>query len=252
MSYALLINIDKCDGCGGGDEYECQKACQKLHGLPLVKIEKLTATNYTFSENVAEGIYVRRMCQHCEEPTCVSVCPVGAMEKTGAGPVIYHSDRCLGCRYCVMACPFNVPKYEWSSTSPRVRKCTMCYEERTSKGQPTACADACQAEATVFGERDDLIASALKRLNEDKGYVQKIYGMKEAGGTGVLYISKVPFEKLGFVTTLGYEPLPRKTWNVLSKLPDVVSIGGVMLAGIWWMTKRRDEVKAYEDAQKKK
>jgi formate dehydrogenase iron-sulfur subunit len=252
MSYGLLIDLDKCDACGGGDEFECQKACQKSHNLPIRKVEKLTATSFTFTEKIAEDLYVRRLCQHCEEPTCVSVCPVGALEKTQAGPVIYHEDKCLGCRYCILACPFNVPKYEWDSTSPGVRKCTMCYEDRTSKGLPTACSEACQTGATTFGKRDDLIAAALKQINADKSYVPKIYGMKEAGGTGVLYITKVPFEKLGFQTALGHEPLPQKTWNVLSKLPDVVSVGGVMLAGIWWITKRRDEVKAHEDAMKRK
>ena len=250
MSYGLLIDISKCDGCG-----DCQKACQAAHDLPAAKTRKLTATNYTFVEKFVEDdedIFVRRMCQHCEEPTCVSVCPVAALEKTEAGPVIYHADKCLGCRYCIMACPFNIPKYEWDSASPCVRKCVMCYDDRTSKGQPTACTEACPTGATLFGKRDELIASALKQIHENTAYVPKIYGMREAGGASVLYISQVPFEKLGFPTTLGYEPLPRRTWNVLSKLPEVVSIGGVMLCGIWWITKRREEVKAYEEAMKKK
>lgn len=250
MPYGLLIDIGKCDGC-----CDCQKACQSAHGLPVAKTRNLTATNYTFVEKIIEDdedIFVRRMCQHCEEPTCVSVCPVGALEKTKAGPVVYVEDKCLGCRYCIMACPFNIPKYEWDNTNPRVQKCTMCHEDRTSKGQPTACSEACPTGAMLFGERSQLIASALKQIGEDKSYVREIYGLNEAGGTNVLYISQVAFEKLGFPTTLGYEPLPRRTWNVLSQLPAVVSIGGVMLCGIWWITNRRAEVKAYEEAMNKK
>jgi formate dehydrogenase iron-sulfur subunit len=268
MPFGFLIDLDKCDGCGGGDEFDCQKACQEAHGLPVGKVEKLTATNfgfvekYTFENPPPPGgdpgeatsveVYVRRLCQHCEDPACASACPVAALEKTDAGPVTYDEDKCLGCRYCLLACPFSVPKYEWDTTSPRVRKCDMCYEDRVSQGRPTACAEACQTGGTTFGDKDELLAAAWKQLNEDKEYVQKIYGMKEAGGTNVLYITKVPFEKLGFLTEVGYEPLPQKTWNVLAKLPDVVSIGGAMLLGIWWITNRRTEVRAYEEAMKNK
>ncbi len=242
MSYALLIDIPECVGCG-----ECQAACQREHNLPVREMTKLTSTNYTYLQKYANDVSVRRMCQHCESPTCVSVCPVGAFEKTKAGPVVYDADKCIGCRYCIMACPFDVPKYEWENTFPQVRKCTMCYHERTSKGRPTACSEACPTGATLFGEKDQLVASALEKMraNPDR-YVQKLYGQKDAGGTNVLYLSGMPFEQLGFKTTLGYEPLPMLTWNVLSKLPDVVVTGGMMLYGIWWITGRRAEVLEYE------
>ena len=143
----------------------------------------------------------------------------------------------------MLACPFDIPKYEWSSNNPRIRKCTMCYDERTSKGQPTACSEACPTGATLFGKRDELLAEAHKRLGENPGkYVPKIYGETELGGTSVFYLSSIPFEKLGFKTTLGKEPLPEKTWNVLSKLPDVV-------ATVYWITHRREAVREQEQKQ---
>ncbi len=247
MSFGLLIDITACVGCGA-----CQTACQQSHGLPEREIKKLTATNYTYLDEY-DGVFVRRMCQHCESPTCVSVCPIGALEKTKAGPVIYDHTKCIGCRYCIMACPFDIPKYEWDNTYPRVHKCTMCYEERTSKGKPTACSEACPTSATLFGEKDTLLQTAFERMNsEPKKYIHKIYGLKDVGGTNVLYLSGIEFEKLGFKTQLGYEPLPERTWNVLSKIPDVVITGGVMLYGIWWITNRRSEVKAYEQSLKEK
>lgn len=244
MSFALLIDIPECVGCGA-----CRSACQQSHGFPEAEIKKLTATNYTCLEEF-DGVFIRRMCQHCVSPTCVSVCPVGAFAKMPEGPVTYTAEKCLGCRYCIMACPYDVPKYEWSSTYPRVRKCTMCYEERTSKGNPTACSEACPTGATQFGTKENLLRVATEKLNANPDYVQRIYGMKEAGGSEVLYISKVPFEKLGFRTELGEERLPERTWNVLSKIPDVVITGGVMLYGIWWITHRREEVREFEAARR--
>ena len=122
---------------------------------------------------------------HCNEPTCVSVCLVGAFKKTDTGAVIYDETKCIGCRYCMQACPFEVPRYEWSSVSPRIQKCKMCYE-RIAAGGKTACAEACMFDATVFGDRDDLIKEARKRIDANPAtYVNYIYGLTEVGGTSV-------------------------------------------------------------------
>lgn len=210
---------------------------------PKWKPKKLNDKNFTFLDQKGD-LFVRRMCQHCEKPACASVCSVGALYKSKEGPVNYDADKCLGCRYCMMACPYDVPKYEWHSNMPRVRKCTMCYNERTSKGNPTACSEACPTGATLFGKRDELIAEARKRIAENPdAYVHRIYGVKEAGGASVLYLSSVPFEKLGFSTRIGDESLPDKTWNVLSKLPDIVATAAVGFSAIYWITSRREEVK---------
>jgi len=243
---AMLIDITLCVGCNA-----CQDACKEKNHLPGGKEASLSATAYTALEEHGD-VFVRRLCQHCEEPTCVSVCPVGAFTKTTLGPVRYDESKCIGCRYCMQACPFQVPRYEWSSTKPRVQKCRLC-ADRLAEGRQTACAEACPTGATKFGNRDDLIREAYTRINaEPDKYVHKIYGQEEAGGTSILYITSVPFEKLGFNTQLDKTPLPNLTWNALEKIPSIVSIGSVFLAGVWWITNRREEVARAEGRMPKK
>ena len=192
------------------------------------------------------NVFVRKFCMHCQDPTCASVCPVGALRKTAAGPVIYDADRCMGCRYCMMACPFSIPRYEWAQVLPKVKKCTMC-APRQAKGLQPACTEACPVQASIFGERNDLLREAESRLRQNpKGYVQHIYGEEEVGGTSVLYVSAVPFEDLGFPAHVPHDPLPMYTYRVLSKVPSVVGLGTALLGGIWWITKRREEVEEAE------
>jgi formate dehydrogenase iron-sulfur subunit len=144
----------------------------------------------------------------------------------------------------MLACPFSVPKYEWGKVLPRVRKCDMC-ADRVATGRLTACAEACPTGATKFGERDDLIAEAKARIAKAPDqYLNRIYGLEEAGGTSTLLLSSVPFESFGLRTLT--EPLPLLTYRVLSHIPDLVSMGGVLLGGVWWITHRRQEVAAYE------
>jgi formate dehydrogenase iron-sulfur subunit len=141
----------------------------------------------------------------------------------------------------MVGCPFGVPKYEWDKPLPTVKKCLFCFENRVAQGRQPACAEACPTGATLFGDRDELLKTARERLAaEPDKYVQRIYGEREAGGTSILYLSSVPFEELGFKTTLASDSYPGLTWDILSKLPKVVSVGGAALAGIWWITSRRD------------
>jgi formate dehydrogenase iron-sulfur subunit len=233
---AMLIDITMCAGCGA-----CQAACKAENGLPEDVEPALSPTAYTALQEY-NGAYVRRMCQHCLDPACVSVCPVGALGKTADGPVLYEASKCIGCRYCIQACPFQVPRYEWHSTNPRVQKCRFC-APRLARGLPPACAEACPTGATKFGDRDSLIREAHDRMSAEPGrYVSRLYGEHEAGGTSILYLSGVPFEQLGFDTRLQQTPLPMLTEAALSKIPGVVVIGGVVLYGIWWITGRRTEV----------
>ncbi len=244
---ALLIDTTQCVGCGS-----CYEACKEKNGLPETSDDFLNdhLSENTFTILVDEDDrYLRRMCMHCVDPTCVSVCPVGALEKTAAGPVVYHEDRCMGCRYCVQACPFDVPKYTWQARLPKVRKCTMC-ADRLAQGQPTACAEACPAGATMFGDRDEMLAEAKSRIAADPDtYYNHIYGEHEIGGTSVLVISDVSPAELGFPVNLGNEPLPELTAAVLEKIPRFSVAASVFLGGIWWITKRREEVRLAEGGE---
>ena len=240
MTKAILYDSTLCVGCRA-----CEAACAERGGLPydakIAAEEALSAHKLTAIETHGER-YARRMCMHCEQPTCVSVCPVGALEKTALGPVTYDASRCMGCRYCMTACPFQAPTYEWSSRLPKVRKCDQCYD-RQAKGRPTACSEACPTGATISGERAALVAEARRRIAEKPDqYYHRIYGLHEVGGTTVLMLSAVPFDQIGLRTDLPQEPLPALTWNALSHVPDIVSVGSVLLGGIWWITHRRDEV----------
>jgi formate dehydrogenase iron-sulfur subunit len=233
----LLIDITRCIGCRA-----CASACKESHGFPGDGTEtELDAVTYTVVLDKGEDRYLRRMCMHCVDPSCASACPVGAFQKTALGPVTYEAAKCLGCRYCMVACPFGVPKYEWRSAAPVVRKCDLC-ADRLASGQVPACVEACPAEATVEGPREELLAEAHRRIAENPGqYHPVVYGEHEVGGTSVLFLSPVPFEALGF-KTLGHEPLPNLTWAALQKVPGVLSIGGAGLFAVWWITHRRDEV----------
>jgi formate dehydrogenase iron-sulfur subunit len=246
MSVGILFDATRCIGCGA-----CSAACKEANGLPLPLEPRTTAYTWTVVDEV-DGVNVRRMCFHCLEPTCVSVCPVAALQKKPEGPVVYDAQRCIGCRYCIMACPFDVPKYQWDSLVPIVGKCTLC-AERVADGLPTACAAVCPTGATLFGERDDLVREAQRRIaaNPD-GYVDHVYGLTEAGGTSVLLLSPVPFEQLGMKIGVPGQPLPLLTRQILSKIPSYVAVAGVCLFGIHWITRRREEVRAYEEEEREK
>lgn len=248
MSKAILYDSTLCIGCKA-----CEQACAARWSLPygdkIAAEEKISAHKLTTIETHGQH-FSRKLCMNCAQPACASVCPVGAIQKTALGPVVYDASKCIGCRYCMQACPFQVPAYEWSSRLPRMRKCDMCYE-RQSRGQVTACADACPVGATKNGDRDDLIAEARKRIAEKPDqYYHAIYGLQEAGGTSVFYLSAVPFEQIGLRANVPHQPLPDYTWRVLELIPDVVSTGGVLLGGIWWITHRRAEVAKAEGGRK--
>jgi formate dehydrogenase iron-sulfur subunit len=244
MAFAILFDSTKCIGCRS-----CESACAAKWENPyddkVAAEEKLSAHKLTAVATKGDK-YVRRMCMHCLEPACASACPVGALTKTAAGPVVYDADKCMGCRYCMAACAFGAPTYEWHARLPKVRKCNMC-SERQLAGKPTACTEACPNEATVCGEREAMIALAQKRLAESpKDYFQHIYGIEEAGGTSVLMLSAVPFEQLGLPANLPNQSLPALTWRALETIPSTVGVGSVMLSGIYWITHRRVEVAKQE------
>jgi len=238
----LLFDMVRCAGCR-----KCIGACMDLHdfaGDPET-VTDLSATAYT-SMIEKDDCSIRNMCRHCVEPSCASVCPVGALEKNELGPVTYDVDKCIGCRYCMVACPFNIPRYEWDNPVPAVQKCDMCID-RLKAGEIPACVEACDYEATLFGTREELLAEARARIAEDPDeYYDHIYGETEIGGTSVLFLAPQPEEALGYKPILGTEPLPGLTLKQLNRVPSIVVGGGAALMAIWWITNRRDEVAAAE------
>jgi len=240
MAKAVLYDSTLCVGCR-----QCEEACSTRWKLPydekIAAEEKLSSHKLTAVRTYGER-FSRKLCMNCLDPACASVCPVAALRKTAAGPVIYEEDRCMGCRYCMAACPFQVPAYEWEARLPKVRKCDMC-SDRVPGGGVTRCSEACAYEATITGERDDLIALARKRIQEKPAeYYPKIYGVQEVGGTSVLILSAVPFEQIGYNTKLSKTALPQYTWNALQHVPDVVVMGSVLMGGIHWISHRKEEV----------
>ncbi|MBP7148324.1 MAG: 4Fe-4S dicluster domain-containing protein [Acidobacteria bacterium] len=241
MPKGMLIDTTLCVGCG-----MCEEACDQANGLPVQKDDRLHANTFTYVAEPQPGVYARHQCFHCVEPACASVCPVAALKKTADGPVVYDSSRCMGCRYCMMACPFKVPTYEWTSVTPRVRKCIMC-SDRLAQGKPTACSEACPTGATLFGERDELLQTARERIAQEPGkYYPAIFGEHEVGGTSVFYLASVDFAKLGLPNGVPTKALPHYTWEALSEIPTIVTAGVPLLWGIWWITNRREEVAAAE------
>lgn len=239
---AMLIDLSRCVGCGN-----CQRACNEANALTPTteQMQSLNAQSYTFLEphTLADGKtrWVKRQCMHCLDAACASACPVKALYKTPEGPIAYRADRCLGCRYCMVSCPFDVPRFEWEKgLTPEIRKCMFCYE-RQKNGEQPACAANCPSGALQFGTRGELLQLAHARIDSaPERYVNHVFGEQEAGGTAKLYISDVPFDQLGFRTDVTTRALPAYTWDIMSKLPAVVGSLAVVLTGASIVTRRRN------------
>jgi len=242
--YSILFDATRCGGC-----QSCEYVCAWEHDLPepdpedIPEVGVLRKTNENRRSVInayetSEGeVYVKNQCMHCNQPACTAACLTRAMYKTEEGPVIWRGDKCMGCRYCMVSCPFDVPKFEYHSPNPRISKCNMCFE-RLQEGELPACVENCPAEALSFGTRREMIAEARRRIHEEPDlYYDGIYGEYEAGGTGWLYISPVPFEELGFRTNIQKRPYPELTKGFLYSVPAVFVLGPALLLGIQQSTK---------------
>jgi Fe-S-cluster-containing dehydrogenase component len=238
----VLYDAARCVGC-----QECEKACAKAHDLPEPQDEVKVGVLRKTSEsqrcvvnlyNTSKGeVFVRNQCMHCNEPACAAACLTQAMYKTKEGPVIWRGDKCMGCRYCMVSCPFDVPKFEYHSANPKIQKCDMCYD-RIMKGEKPSCIEACPGEAIVFGTRRELIAEARKRIAENPGiYVDQIYGENTAGGTGILYLSPAPFNEVGFNPKIQNSSYPALSKGFLYSVPAVFVLLPTLLLGIHEATK---------------
>ena len=271
-----LIDIANCIGCRA-----CQVACKQWNekdgeqtflesDLGFQNPATLSARTYTLiafhevenpaSPGGAESAFVMQRCLHCLEPACVSACPTTALHRQADGPVSYDADECIGCRYCQLACPWDVPTSDWNSHAPKISKCTHCADrieqplpiafngqalsgdesKRFSGSIATpACVKACPADALLYGTREEMLTEARRRIaaRPDK-YVDHIYGEKELGGTSVLYLSRVPFAKLGF-PTYGEKPFPAFTKTALGAVPPAVMAVGAMLGAFYAFFRKR-------------
>jgi len=255
-SFGVLHDSELCVGCRN-----CEAACNKVNNLPppdkpfndlsvLDEERRTTPTAFTVVnryETSKDTKYRKNQCYHCLEPACASACFVKAYTKTKEGAVIYDESVCVGCRLCMIACPFEIPTYEYESAlEPRIRKSTLCYP-RIVQGLLPACVEVCPMEALTFGKRKDLIKIARERIRRyPDRYVDHIYGEQEMGGTAYLFLSSVPFKELGMREDLGVTPAPELTAAALGAVPMVIGLWPVLLTGIYAMTKRNKKMAMLE------
>jgi len=234
----ILVDTTRCVGC-----QSCTVACAEANNLPEPDLDAIdigitrstSEKQWTLVNKFRvndEEIFVKKQCMHCNQPACATACPTKALLKTEEGPVIWRSDKCMGCRFCMVSCPFEIPKFEYNSPNPKIQKCRMCFE-RIRNGDVPACVSECPEEAIVFGKRNELIEEANRRIyeNPDK-YIHYIYGEHEVGGTGYLYMSSVPFAQLGFRTDLGSTPYPQYTKTFLYSVPAVLTLWPAFLLAL--------------------
>jgi formate dehydrogenase iron-sulfur subunit len=256
--------------CKQWNEREGEKTELQYGPLDFQNPATLSAKTYTLisfheiPDDNAPGslryIFSMKRCLHCLEPACVSACPTTALSRQEDGPVSYDASKCIGCRYCVWACPWGVPTAEWDSLSPKIQKCTHC-ADRTDQPVPLtrnglslnveesnqflaniavpACVKACPADCLKFGEREEMLTEARHRIAQRPDrYVDHIYGEKEAGGTSVLYLASVPFEKIG-LPDVGTKSYPGRSRFALHAVPPAVMAVGAALGGVFALMKRR-------------
>ncbi len=263
MTAAMLIDTTRCIGCRG-----CQVACKSWNelgagtsafsesGTNPRHLDARTFTRVLFQEVTAPGgetrwTFVKRQCMHCVDPACAAACPVGALTKLASGPVVYRDDRCIGCRYCMLACPFQVPKFEWAARVPFVRTCTFC-ADRQALGKAPACAATCPTGALRFGDRAALVAEAHRRIDGAPGrYQRTVYGETTGGGTSMLYLTALSFDdlglaRLGFRTDLGDLPHGRRSREWMSGVPWIAAgVGGLSLC-LHRLNQRKADVRRRE------
>jgi|WetSurSiteA1Bulk_404760.scaffolds.fasta_scaffold23506_2 formate dehydrogenase iron-sulfur subunit len=243
----ILVDTTRCIGCR-----RCEKACAEVNGLPvpdisesknedvLKALRKTSDTQYTITnkyETEKGTIYVPKRCMHCNQPGCVAACLVKAMRKRPTGHVTWDSN-CIGCRLCMISCPFDIPKFEYNKAMPRIQKCNLCFD-RSKKGVLPGCVEACPTGALMSGSRRQILEEGKRRVadNPDK-YIDHIYGEYEVGGTSHLYLSAVPFEQIGFRKDLGTVAYPEYSTGFLFAVPFVFVLWPLAMLGINQATKK--------------
>jgi Fe-S-cluster-containing dehydrogenase component len=258
----VLVDLTRCIGCRS-----CEAACNEEQNLPAPNKpfddksvfdetfhggkqkrrpdeNAYTVVNRYEDNSSGQPVYRKIQCNHCNEPACLSSCFVNAYTKTKEGAVVYNPNVCVGCRNCMVACPFNIPAYSYSSAfDPVIKKCIFCHETRLKKGLPPACVEICPQEALTFGKRKELIKIGHQRIQTHPGrYVNRIYGENELGGTSWMYLSAVPFDQVGFDAAPGNEPIINNVKEFLGTVPMVLAIWPAMFTGFHLLAKRKESL----------
>lgn len=247
----ILYDSVKCEGC-----YGCEYDCAWQHELTepgeiddtvIRKTDDTRRTVINLYQTSKGPVYVKKQCMNCNDPACGAACLTQAMHKTKDGSVIWREDKCMGCRYCMISCPYDMPKFEYHSTNPKIQKCDMCYELQ-KEGEEPACVYNCPNGALMFGTRRELLAEANKRIVENPDvYYPHIYGEHEAGGSSWMYLSPVPFEELGFNIKIQNKSYPSLTKGFISSIAPVDILLPAALLGIYEATKKdKNQIKEEE------
>ena len=225
----ILVDTTRCIGCRA-----CEVACGEANDMKVPDVvndealenhrttsdEQFTVVN-RYETDKGE-VFVKTQCMHCYQAACVAACPTVAMEQSRNGPVIWNPSRCIGCRFCMVSCPFDMSKFEFDEWNPKMQKCTLCFERLKQEEKP-ACVSACPTDTLMFGTRVHNLEVARHRIySHPDRYVHHIFGEHEVGGTGYIYLSAVPFEQLGFRTDLGTRPYPEYTKEFLYAVPMIL------------------------------
>lgn len=227
--HAYLFDATRCIDCRA-----CMVACSVENNIPMNKTRIWVAGIGIKGEFPdLETASMVAHCMHCEYPDCMSACPVGAYTKRPDGPVIYNPDVCIGCRYCMNACAFGVPHFDYDKglvDGAFIDKCMMC-TDRIDNGLEPACVATCPTDALEYGDRDELIARAHARIQAHPGrYIDYVYGEHDKGGTSYLVISHVPFNELG-LPEMGPEPINEITESIMEgTIPFALGWAGVLTA----------------------
>ncbi|HQR44397.1 MAG TPA: 4Fe-4S dicluster domain-containing protein [Thermoanaerobaculia bacterium] len=256
---AVLVDTTLCIGCR-----KCEEACNRRNHLPrtaesfenrdgLRTFRRPTANAFTVVNRFPGSpspdqagraeTYCKTQCMHCLIPSCVSACIVGALTKSKDGAVVYNPTICVGCRYCQIACPFEVPAYEFDvALTPKVRKCEFCTDRAKGTGANPACAASCPTEALVFGPRAELVAMAKDRIaKRPDRYVPHVYGENEVGGTSWIYLTGRPPEEIALLKLTSTAPALRTEaiQHGIFKFGAIpIALYGA-LAGLMWMNNRK-------------